>query len=154
MNDFSVRLNILADILDRKSEALTQILNICENQYLLFCGTPSSERSEFLKQMNVEKQHLIDRVIECDDVFQNMFDGMREQFEKEAENHLELVRRLQGKIKSVTELDVKIRAQEGKNKAVIKAVEPTRGTPQKRTVSKSYMLKQYEKNKRVEKSDK
>lgn len=152
MIELSVRLKILMDVLEKKGEALTQILNICENQCLLFSQPSSSERSEFLKQMNIEKQHLIEQVIDCDDVFQSMFDDMRDQFEREAENHLELVRKLQEQIRIITELDVKIRAQEGKNKAILKAIEPPR-TTSKRTLSKSYVLKQYEKNKKPEKDN-
>ena len=144
---FGLKLNVLTDILIKKKQALMQIANICENQGLLLMQPSSDERTDFLKAISVEKQSLIEVVIECDDVFQTIFNEIHINFEERAKKFQRQTTVLQGKIKDVMELDVKIRAYEEKNKAL---VNETRGQPidKNNAYNKNYLDEQYKKNKR------
>ena len=121
MNDFEVKLTILADILEKKRSALLSILAICENQESLYDTPATNERRDFLIEMGKEKQARIDLVLECDQMFQQIFDGFGDAFEEKGQNFPEKVRTLQDAIKDLLEIDVKIRAQEEKTKAAATA---------------------------------
>ena len=147
---FGLKLNVLTDILIKKKQALMQIANICENQGLLFTQPPSEERTDFMKAISVEKQNLIEVVIECDDVFQTIFNEIHINFEERAKKFHRQTAVLQGKIKDVMELDIKIRAYEEKNKAL---VNETRGQQidKNNAYNKNYLSEQYKKNSRPKK---
>ena len=115
---FETKLAILQEVLDKKQEALTDILNISENQEMLYLSPPSEERREFLIEMGKEKQRQVDEVLACDEVFQRIFDSIADDFAEKSGDCKEKVARLQISINAVLELDVKIRAQEEKGKAI------------------------------------
>jgi adenylate kinase family enzyme len=145
---FAMKLNILTDILIKKKQAMTQIANICENQSLLLVQPPSDERFEMLKEISVEKQKLIEAVIECDDVFQTIFGEISGNFEEKAKLHKSQVTVLQDKIKQVMELDVKIRAYEERNKNVVTDQRP-QPLDKNNPYTKNYLREQYEKHKKT-----
>ena len=152
MDSFATEIRVLRDLLDKKQGALSQILAICENQETLYMHPPSPERTEFSKEIAVEKQRLIEIVLECDDVFQSIFTRLKPIFEAEAEKQPALISALQARIREVMEMDVKIRAQEERNKQLLAAESNGRSiaTPQPPVVTKprSYVLDQYAKHKR------
>jgi len=116
---FETKLALLQEILNKKQVALFSILNISENQETLYLSPPSEERREFLLEMGKEKQKQIDDVLACDEVFQRIFDSIAEEFTEKKDEYTEKIRRLQFSINEVLELDVKIRAQEEKGKAIV-----------------------------------
>ena len=118
---FETKLALLQEILNKKHEALSNILNISENQEMLYLSPPSDERREFLMEMGKEKQKQIDEVLACDEVFQSIFDSIADGFEEKGNNYKEKVQELQLSINKVLELDVKIRAQEEKGKVIANA---------------------------------
>ncbi|MCL2575105.1 MAG: hypothetical protein FWE33_01605 [Defluviitaleaceae bacterium] len=121
MDSFSTKLSILADILVKKKTALLTILNICENQENLYDTPTTAERRDFLVAMGIEKQTQIDNVLECDQIFQQIFDAFGDEFENMGQIYPEKVRILQDGIKEILEIDIQIRAQEEKTKAAANA---------------------------------
>ncbi|MCL2573157.1 MAG: hypothetical protein FWE34_01240 [Defluviitaleaceae bacterium] len=115
---FETKLALLLEVLSKKREALVGVLNISENQETLYLSPPSDERREFLMEMGKQKQKQIDEVLACDEIFQSIFDGIATEFELKKHDHKDKVLQLQAGINEVLELDVKIRAQEEKGKAV------------------------------------
>ena len=151
-DSFNTEIRVMRDVLDKKQAALSQILAICENQETLYRHPPSAERTAFSKEIAVEKQRLIETVLECDDVFQAIFTRLKPTFEAEAEKQPALITALQARIKEVMETDVKIRAQEERNKQLLAAEGANRSftAPQAPVVTKprAYVLDQYAKHKR------
>ena len=151
-DSFTIEIRVLRDLLDKKQTALSQILAICENQETLYMHPPSPERTEFSKEIAMEKQRLIEIVLECDDVFQSIFTRLKPTFEAEAEKQPALVTALQARIKEVMETDIRIRAQEERNKQLLAAESAGRGVsaPHTPVVTKprAYVLDQYAKHKR------
>jgi len=148
-------LRMLHDVLEKKQETLSQILAICENQEMLYLHPASPERTAFSKEIASEKQQLIETVLQCDSVFQSLFDKLKPAFEQSAHLFPGEIAALQAFIKSVMETDVKIRAQEDRNKQLLRAEavlqSPGTAQPIKTTKTKAYMLDQYAKNKRLNK---
>ena len=146
---FETKLALLQEILNKKRDALSAILNISENQENLYNQPPGAERREFLMGMGKLKQEQIDEVIACDEVFQKIFDGFSAEFEEKSANYKEQVQKMQDSIKEVLELDVKIRAQEEKSRAKVRE---SYGLPTKENVviasNKNYILERYKANSR------
>ncbi|MDR2182671.1 MAG: hypothetical protein LBE55_00695 [Clostridiales bacterium] len=120
-DEFVTKLALLQEILDKKQAALTDVLNISENQETLYLSPPSSQRREFLLEMGKQKQVQIDDVLACDEVFQRIFDSIADEFAQKKDEFAHEIRRLQDSINAVLQLDVKIRAQEEKGKALAAA---------------------------------
>lgn len=116
---FSIKVNLLSDVLAKKKAALTLILNITENQETLLTQPPSQEGAAFFRAMSLEKQKNIDDVLECDNVFSEVFGEISQSFEENANKNRADVLRLQEDIKSVMDLDIKIRFQEARNKELL-----------------------------------
>ena len=116
MDKFLLHLRILDRILEKKINALIQILNITENQKTVLSGSSHDHSALLLYNgMRVEKQKLIDFINESDKVFEKTYREISPDFTCKAHNHAGLVTRLQGRIKLVTDLDVRIRVQESRN---------------------------------------
>lgn len=144
MTDLGVRINILKDVLEQKKSSLEQIYNICENEEMLSKEPNTAIKAEMLKGMALEKQNLIENVLQCDTVFQKSFGEIKDNFEANAAYYENDVRYLQTLIKQIVELDIKIRNKESVNKEVITLGRlPARP---KTAAAKNYILKQYEKN--------
>ncbi len=140
------KFNLLFDILSKKKEALSQILNLTINQEtVLLSNEETPELNVFFNEMSKEKQKLIDEVINADNFFQSTFNEMSEWFDKNANQYGEQVKKLQEQIKSVIDVDVKIRLQEQKNKELASKV---RNKPKIHALkaSKSYILNKYKSN--------
>jgi methyl-accepting chemotaxis protein len=143
-------------VLIKKKGLLNQILNLTLNQEtVLLCsaGSPADkndtgeENSVMFRDMNDEKQKLIEQVINSDNLFQNIFDSASDDFGKNAEKYKAQIKKLQELIREVMDIDVKIRVQEQKNKDLITSGQPR---PKIKTikVSKDNLLKRYENNNR------
>lgn len=147
MDNFEVQLKVLFDILVKKKQALSQILSISENQEtILISKMESAEISNFFIAMNDEKQGLIDEVIKSDDLFQNIFEGIKDVFEEKAKEYKTEVANLQSEIKVLIEMDTKIRLQEEKNKSHLARINKTANKIDLSKTAKEYIIKQYEKN--------
>ena len=144
---FTTKLTLLQEILDKKQNALAAILAISENQEQLYLSPADDVRREFLMEMGKEKQKQIDEVLTCDEVFQRLFDSLANEFAQKGKQYADEVKKLQTSIKDVLELDVQIRAQEQKSR--MRARESF-GLPAKEnvinTTSTNYILDKYQRN--------
>jgi hypothetical protein len=151
----STELNLLIDILKNKTGLLETILVITENQEVIIHQPPGVDRAAIFREMTLEKQKFIDEVLNCDNVFQSIFDGVHERVENERRadgSHLyrdQLVE-MQRLIDPIMELDVKVRAQEAKNKQLLEVMMPAaaREPQQASRADKGRILGEYNKYKR------
>ena len=151
MDNFAVQLKVMFNILTKKRQALTQILTISENQETILVSKMDAEEiSAFFVAMNDEKQHLIDEVIKTDDMFQDMFNGIKDVFEERAKEHKEEIGGLQAEIKWLIEMDTKIRLQEEKNKSHLARLNKNVKKIDLSQAAKDYIIRQYGKNARGE----
>ena len=146
MDKFLLHLRVLDGILDKKINTLNQILNITENQKTMVSTGSQDESSLALyKEMSGEKQELIEVIKESDKVFEKTYREISSVFEIEAHKHAGLVKRIQGRIKRATTLDVDIRVQEARNNAA----RPVEKKVQDNKSTRKRIARIYEKNKRV-----
>ena len=147
MEHFAAQLNILNEILVKKKRFLTQVLTISENQEtILLSKLEPEEISAYFVAMNGEKQGLIEEVIGTDDVFQSVFDGIRDIFDENAPLFKADIGALQAEIKELIEMDTQIRLQEEKNKSHLARINKTTVKIDLSQAAKDYVIKQYSKN--------
>ena len=143
MRQVLVRLKLLQSILDKKQAALIMILNICENQESVYLSSQEDKQS-FLQELGQEKQKRIDEVLYYDELFQNTFDGIKDEIVAAPAEYAEQVKLMQDSIEAVMKLDVAIRAKEEKVKAIIPLTK--KQEPISKFVNKNYILDQYKSN--------
>lgn len=151
MDDFSVSLKILNEILCKKKDALTAVLDISANQEKVLSGSPSDERTSEFSATAAEKQSLIDKILEYDEVFQGVFSSIRAELNGRAKDSRKEILAIQALIKEVTALDVAIRAQELKNSALI-GPQQLKAEPVKKAYTQTYrrqILTEYDKHKKI-----
>jgi len=151
MDQFLLQLRILNEILEKKQQTLTQILNITENQKAALSANPrDADAMRLYSGMMNEKQKLIDSVNESDKVFERGYKEISAVFEAEAPKHPGLVKRMQDGVRRVTALDTRIRVQEARiNAAHPKAVKTADNMSARKRVARIYEKnKTYNKNNR------
>ena len=140
---FLTKLNILEEILNKKNQAMTSILNICDNLETVF-SSYFSENKSIVMELGKEKQNFIDEVLECDRVFQGIFDSLVPEFNEKAMDYKEKIKNIQKLIEIVTEKDVKIRAKENILKDLVNKINPQKKST--KPLNKTYILEQYKNN--------
>ena len=111
-----VELKVLIECLRKKELALKQIASITVNQGDLITSNLNHEEIySIFMQMNTEKQQFIDRVLQCDEVFENMFRTIGPALDADPAKYGEEVKTMQNLIRSVMDLDVQIRVNEDTN---------------------------------------
>ena len=147
-NKFAIQLNILEEILKNKLEALDSIINIIDNTQNLLESKDYENMArlrEIMMELGKEKQNWIDKVLEADESFQNIFSRIEQEFKEKAKNYKEQAQSIQKYISVVLEKDVIIRAKENSLKLTLEKIKP----PQKRMpVNKAYILEQYKNSKK------
>ncbi|MCL1988246.1 MAG: hypothetical protein FWG64_09795 [Firmicutes bacterium] len=120
-----VELKVLIECLKKKETALQQIADITENQgFVIESELSHQERYSFFMQMNHEKQESIDRVKDCDEVFENVFQKVGPILDENPTKYGSQVEDMQTLIRSVMDLDIHIRLGEDVNsKKLTKALE-------------------------------
>lgn len=109
-------LSIMTDGLKRKSRALEEIANICENQRtVLESELPLDKAREMIFGMNDEKQASIQVVKDCDAMFEKMLADIGPELEAQQHLYKPQVKIMQDLIRRVMSLDVKIRVAEDEN---------------------------------------
>lgn len=144
---FESKLNILLELLEKKEEALTQILSISENQSTVL-ESDDAEGMSFFREMNIEKQKRIDEVLDNDKAFQSLFVKLSDDFERKGPSFTKKIKRLQDKIKAVIELDIRIRVCENKNRELSQKANPNASiqAQQAPRISRNKLLTQYKNN--------
>lgn len=151
MSEVNLELNLLADVLMKKKEALQYIFNITENQEIILKQPKSQEITNLFNEMAAEKQKQIDVVLQSDIVFQDIFGRLKESFDDMAENSKPQIKRLQDLIKEVMDVDVAIRVKEERNKSLFNQNHAVNKPVAVNTMNtnKKYLLEQYAKHKKT-----
>ncbi len=150
-----VKLKMLIKLLVEKGAALQQLLTICENQETLILALsadePDLEGGRLMhREMNNEKQRLIDVILQKDEIFQTVFGEISGDLDAIAKTNRELLVAVQDNIKTVTDLDAKIRVQEARNRDMLKKLQKKVDvTP----ISKKHIIGEYAKNAGKRKGD-
>jgi hypothetical protein len=120
--DIKTHLKVLQDGLKKKSSALTEILSITENQKTVIeSELPLDGVREMIFGMNEEKQAAIKIVKDCDDMFEKMLKEIGPELEAQQDLYKPQVEILQKRIRTVMDLDVKIRVTEEENNKLLDA---------------------------------
>lgn len=138
----------LNNLLDRKIEILTQVLNITDNQKMFFNNLEKENLEEYINISLEEKQNLINQLIEIDTIFLSIFESFSGSLNKNKDAFKNDIKKLQDKIKYITDIDIKIRLQEEKNKPIFINIQNYNKSPKIKVLkaSKEYMLKRYTEN--------
>jgi len=111
-----IQLKVLIECLRKKELALKQIANITQNQGdLITSNLGHEEIYSIFMLMNSEKQEFINRVLQCDEVFENMFREVGPELDANPSKYGDEVNALQELIRLVMDLDVQIRVNEDTN---------------------------------------
>lgn len=147
MDEISFKIKFLSDILDKKAELLKQIYNITENQEF-FEKTLNGEDSEILlKEAVKEKQKIIEEVIAADSTFMKVFGEFKGKLNRNQDKFRTEIKKMQEKIRAVSDVDFKIRAKEQRAKQGIQAPFALSAKKIKTLkASKRYILDKYKKN--------
>lgn len=112
-------LQMMMDSLVMKRDILQQIseLNIIQADMTALDNTSFNEQDFY---SNIEKKgELIDRLLELDNGFDALFQRVKDSIGNNKRLYSEQIKRLQKLIREVTELSVKVQAQEARNKVSV-----------------------------------
>lgn len=112
-------LNILEQSLDKKIKILDQIIEQDQLQEQQL-QNPSLEPEEF-DQTVEEKSRLIDELELLDDGFEQVYDRVKDELKGYKEIYKEEIRRMQQKIRQITDKSMQIQTQEARNKILMEA---------------------------------
>lgn len=145
MNSIQIKLDRLHYLLDKKGQILNQVYNITENQEMFFTQLTGEQQKEFLMQSLDEKQKLIKEVNNIDNEFIVIFSSFNGALNEHIKNFGPSISLMQDKIRKLTDLDVKIRIKEEKNKLLFISSNPSNkiNIPK---ASKKYILNKYREN--------
>jgi hypothetical protein len=108
---------ILIDSLIRKEVLLKKVVDYNEEQEQI---ATASEFDEAAFQSNLDaKGAAVDEILKLDDGFQAVFDRVKEVIQNDKSQYAGAIATLQQLIKSVTDLGVRIQAQELRNKTLV-----------------------------------
>jgi hypothetical protein len=108
---------ILIDSLIRKEVLLKKVVDYNEEQQRIITA---SEFDEAAFQSNLDaKGETVDEILKLDDGFQTVFDRVKEAMQSDKSRYAASIATLQQLIKSVTDLGVRIQAQELRNKELV-----------------------------------
>lgn len=114
MNNY---LLILEESLQKKIDVLEEISSYNEEQYKVF--SENMPDLESFDETIERKEELIQKLTQLDEGFESLYAKIAEQLSENREQYAEQIRLLQGLITQITDMSVKIQAQEARNKALI-----------------------------------
>lgn len=109
-----VQIKILIEILNKKIKILDQIYAIAENQYEVIDLNESD--MNYFDQMNIEKKIKIDEINELDEHFLNLYKNISLLIQSNSKECKELIEELKKQILVISDIDIKIKIQEEKNR--------------------------------------
>lgn len=110
-------LNVMQDTLDKKEQILKGILSLSEEQRLM---AESTEMDWEAFDGNVERKgELIDALLKLDEGFDALYGRVKETLNADKESYKENIRKMQDRIRSITELSAQIETIEKKNRNLI-----------------------------------
>lgn len=120
MDSIEIELKVLIECLKKKEIALKQIASITENQgVVLNSGESHNEIYTFFMHMNAEKQESIEKVLQYDQVFDDMLQKIGPILDANPSKYGEQVLALQDLIRAVMDLDFQIRVGEDNNNQIL-----------------------------------
>lgn len=119
-DELAVQLKLLMDILAKKLNILQEILSITENQGILLKSTP--ENRELFMDMFDEKQVRIDNILAGDEIFNKIFMPLMEQVKVQKSSYKSYIADMQRLVKSVMDLEIRIRLEERNNNKYIQNI--------------------------------
>lgn len=151
------KINNLNYLLDRKIQILSQILVITENQNIVFKGFNDDSINELINMSYDEKQSLINELVNIDSMFLEIFQSFSGSLNKNKYVFEQEIINIQNKIQQITDIDLKIRLQEEKNRQISINTSNYKGNNINQTtnnidkvkilkMSKEEMLKKYNSN--------
>ena len=150
MSNLDIKIKILTDNLDRKKELLKQIEAITEKQEMFFTKLKGEDRNYMIGEAVKEKQKIIDELMKIDEVFLSTFESFKGELNENRDIYAIEIERMKKKIKEVTDIDVRIRVREERNRRIFSEVR-LENQPKIKGLkaSRDYILKQYEKNSKI-----
>ncbi len=147
ISEISFKMRFLMEVLERKLKALEEIYNITENQEFFEKTLFGEDKDILLQEAIKEKQKIIDEVIAADNTFMKVFGEFKGDLNRNKDKFKDDIKKMQDKIRKVSDIDFKIRAKELRAKQGVK-VTPDVLSPKIKTLksSKSYILDKYRKN--------
>ena len=148
LSNINKKLSFLNDILNRKIEILNQILNISENQKMFLTSLQNeNELNSYLSISLKEKQALINEIKNIDTSFINTFEQFGGELNKNKDFFKNDIQNMKDKIQQITDLDLKVRITEEKNKPFFQDINLQKNKPIKTLkANKSYILNKYSQN--------
>lgn len=148
LSNINKKLRFLQDILNRKIEILNQILNISENQKIFLTSLQDeNELNSYLSISLKEKQALINEIKDIDTNFINTFEQFGGELNKNKDFFKDDIQNMKDKIQQITDLDLKVRIIEEKNKPFFQNMNLQKNKPIKTLkANKSYILNKYSQN--------
>ncbi len=127
-------IQIMIESLTKKSELLDKLIRKNESQHDCVEGKNFDEIDwDEFNLIVAEKQTAIDRILKMDDGFQNLYDRVKEQLNKDKDKYVEQIKKIQSLIEVITEQGIKITTGEERNRKIIERVFGSRKKEIKRT---------------------
>jgi hypothetical protein len=112
-------LQMMIESLVMKRDILQQISEFNISQYNMATMDKSSfNDSEFYSNIE-QKGELIDKLLELDNGFEALFERVKNSIGDNKSAYAAQIKELQGLIKEITDLSVKVQAQESRNKVIV-----------------------------------
>jgi len=147
LSEISFKMRFLMDVLERKLKALEEIYSITENQELFEKTMSGEDKDILLREAVKEKQKIIDEVVAADNTFMRVFGEFKGDLNRNRDVFKDDIRKMQDKIRKVSDIDFKIRAKELRAKQGVRVTHDVL-SPKIKTLksSKGYILDKYRKN--------
>lgn len=110
-------LQMLEQSLDQKKELLDRMLEMTETQKDALNQEPVAW--ERFDELVGEKDALIDQLDGLDSGFENVYDRIREELDRDKEQYKEIILRIQKKIQTVSDAGATVMAEEQRNKSLM-----------------------------------
>ena len=109
--------DIMIDSLVKKEELLKQIVDYNEAQQTIVTA-PEIKEEAFEKNV-ADKGEVVEKILQLDEGFNSVFNRIKEELQNNKKKYAKDIERLKTLVASVTELGVRIQAQELRNKQLV-----------------------------------
>lgn len=146
LSSINEKLKNLSNILNEKLELLSQVFNISKNQEMFLIQLKDEDTlNSYLSISLKEKQKIIERLKTIDDIFIKIFESFGGELNNNKDFFEEDIKNMQDKIQKITDLDIKIRIQEEKNKPKFQNIAQNKQIKTLKA-NKNYILQKYSEN--------
>lgn len=111
-DEIRIKLKILIDLLNKKIELLNQVIAINENRDMFVRTLRGKDMEIMLSAAANEEKCIIDEIMRIDSVFLSTFEKFNGNLNKNKVFFKEEIRKLQENIKTITDINVKIKIRD------------------------------------------